>query len=167
MEKDWEPCQLEAAILGHVEVAGKQHRNGFLCWMDIYSWLWTARRNPSLFPSLLLCLISLWLNDLFHDSVLFCKDNSALILTVVVKFGLNGRKNGNTIMKTKGSFNHKKLIYRFFCSYLIFLTYIVSKFQWNCTWFNSWKFHLMYLSGSYKCNSYNWIHISSSWPLSV
>ena len=38
LRRETHPCQLEAAILGQVEIARNPHRDGFLWWMDVYFW---------------------------------------------------------------------------------------------------------------------------------
>lgn len=65
------------------------------------------------------------LNGFCHDTFLFCKDILAVILTFVVKFGFDERKDENISMKTKiflsyRIINYIELMYRIFCSYLVY-----------------------------------------------
>lgn len=64
------------------------------------------------------------LNGFCHDTLLFCKDILAVILTFVVKFVFDERKDENISMKAKifllyRIINYIELICRIFCSYLV------------------------------------------------
>lgn len=106
--------------MGEGKVAGNPHRDSFLWWMDVYSWtLLTDSREKSLAFHIAFVLDQ----SMTECPLLLCKDNSALILTFVVKFGLDEGENENISREAKESFHQEVLIYGVFCSYLFCLIY--------------------------------------------